>query len=89
MRRIWKYKLEITDKQEIWMPEGAKILHVDNQYGDLCLWTLVDDEQNNEERTLIIVGTGRRVPDYPTNFIGTVVIESFVWHVFERIQGCS
>lgn len=39
---IWKFKLAITDIQEIKIPEGAELLSVAKQNGNLCLWAMVD-----------------------------------------------
>lgn len=37
-KAIWKYSLEIVDRQTVKMPQNAEILSVDNQRGHLCLW---------------------------------------------------
>lgn len=84
-KRIFKYPLEITDTQEISMPAGAKILSVANQRGMLCLWALCDPKAKRDSRTIEIVGTGNPWDDRDSVFIGSVVIEPFVWHVFEFV----
>lgn len=88
MRTIWKYELNITDTQTLEMPKGAKILSVSNQRGKLQLWALVDDMNDLEDRDIEILATGEPVPYANTfrEFIGTVVIDPFVWHVFERVK---
>ena len=86
-KRIWKYDLEITESQFIHMPEDAKILSVENQYGDLCLWALVDPEKRHTIRDIHIIGTGNPIHGTPKlTFIGTVIIKPLVWHVFERMR---
>lgn len=83
---IWKFPLRIIDVQVIQMPSGAKILAAANQSGVLCIWAKVNPANASELRTIEIVGTGIPVDDYQRQFIGTVVIEPFVWHVFELIR---
>lgn len=80
---IWKYPLQVVDQQMIRMPEGAEILSVHLQDGVPCLWVAVDPTLASEERTIWIVGTGNPADDVANQkFIGTVVMDFLVWHVF-------
>ena len=84
---IWKYQLHLTDRQSVEMPSGAKILSVAEQEETLCLWALVDTKAPfYEMRQIEIVGTGNPIPSLAPpqerTFIGTVVTQPFVWHVF-------
>ena len=86
---IFKYALEATDFQEIRLPRGAEVLHVGCQRGDLFLWAMVNDDADIGPRWFEINGTGNRLPDrpeYKRNFIGTVILPVFVWHVFELTE---
>jgi len=86
--RIWKYELQVTDMQQVEVPKGAKLLSVANQNGALCLWAIVDASKPRETRHIEIIGTGNPVPTdmgVDRKFIGTAVINPFVWHVFERL----
>ena len=86
---IWKYTLEITDTQTIEMPDGASILSVANQDGNLCLWAKVIPSRRRTPRTIEIIGTGHAIEESHTiarRFIGSAVISPFVWHVFERCE---
>lgn len=85
MRTIYKYQLEITDFQDISMPECSHIIHVAEQDGKLCLWALVDNEVNSMKRRIQIVGTGNPMPydARVVRHIGSVIMSPFVWHVFE------
>lgn len=87
-KRVWKYQLSITDWQALYMPIGAVILSVQEQFGDICLWAMVDSEEEiYENRIIIIVGTGNPAEHVdPINYIGTVQTHdgSLVWHVFEN-----
>lgn len=82
---IWKYELEITDRQTIQMPEGSQILSVANQNGKLCLWAIVSPANSDRDRVIEIIGTGNPMRISNRKFIGTVVIDPFVRHVFEIV----
>ena len=84
---IYKYALSIYDVQSVFMPKGAEILSVANQNGALCLWAIVRPNEPMEERDIELFGTGQEMPvgiSVERKFIGTVAIDPFVWHVFER-----
>ena len=82
---IWKVDLEITDRQVIRLPAGAEMLSVQQQGPEaLCLWALVDRSVPIIQHGIIIVGTGHRVPEDAEDFIGTVQVGPFVWHVFTQ-----
>ena len=91
--KIWEYELLVTDMQKVAMPEGAQILSVGNQNNKLCLWALVNPDKSfpdrhMEVRHIEIIGTGNPIVEPASmvtrNFIGTVIWDPFVWHVFER-----
>ncbi len=87
---IWKFKLEVTDRQIVEMPKGATILKVGNldKPATLYLWALCDLMVRHEERIFEIFGTGHDIPEVTQGerkFIGTIITVPFVWHVFERI----
>ena len=85
---IWKFPLQITDRQWVSVPGGSKILSADNQHGVLCLWAMVNPESNTRvQRKIAIIGTGNPMPqDEAMEFIGTVILGVFVWHVFEVLE---
>ena len=71
MKTIWKYKIFPEEKQQISIPEGAKILDVQMQRGVPCVWALVDPDAEHEIRTLVARGTGRPIITRPGEYIGT------------------
>lgn len=88
---IYKYPLEVTDRQAIEMPKGAKILSVQVQSRVPCLWALVDANTNESEKVIIrTVGTGHAVYDggRKLEYIGTYQLMngSAVFHVFNEIE---
>jgi len=105
MKIVWKYPIEVTDLQEVEMPQGSRILSVQVQKKlavvgtgppksvyDPCIWALVNTEERKMIRRLFrIYGTGKPVdePVESLNYVGTFQQGPFVWHVFERNVGKS
>jgi hypothetical protein len=77
----------VTDCQIVRMPEGAEILSVADQRGELCVWALVDPDADLENRMFYIFGTGNPVSEtLPWQFVGSVQQSVFVWHVFAEVK---
>lgn len=90
MKTIWKFPIEITDVQPVCMPEGAEILSAQVQGGQLCLWALVNPENQMTERVIEVFGTGNPIHSgmgTDRKFIATAQMRDMppVWHVFERL----
>ena len=89
---VYKYPLEVTDHQQVEVPEHSLILCVKGVRGKLCLYVMV--ACNVETTQLVdvrILGTGMKqeaklFKDYM--YIDTVVIDytpqSLVWHIFTK-----
>ena len=87
MHQIWKFPLRLKDNQLVRMPQGAKLLSVQLQNGQIQLWALVDlDYKERVNRMIAIRGTGHDVESALSDceFIGTVQDGGLVWHVFDR-----
>jgi hypothetical protein len=83
MKTIYKYPLQLADgAQEVKMPKGAHLVHVDLQHGDPTLWAEVDTEAASEVRLFQVHGTGHPIK-HDGNYVGTAVGVPFVWHVYE------
>lgn len=84
MAVIHKQELEITDRQVLRMPVDSKILCVQVQRGVLCVWYLTElvVYPTLWERVFYIFGTGHPVDRPLDDYIGTVQMDQFVWHVF-------
>lgn len=80
---IWKYPLDEAGRQTLLMPRGARVLCVQVQADEMQLWALVDDRAPNEPRNFAVYGTGHDLPGKPGEYLGTVQLGAFVWHVFE------
>jgi hypothetical protein len=85
---IFKYPLEMTDKQIVKMPRGSSPLSVLNQRESLVLYAAVPDpETGTEDRVIYVKGTGHTADDLPLKgcrFLGTVAFldAALVFHVF-------
>jgi len=86
---IWKFDLPVDDTIVIEMPKGAKVLDVQTQHGQPCIWAIVDTECETEPRTFFMRDTG-----HPLNFaiesaryIGTIQMDdgALIFHLFEPI----
>lgn len=86
MRTIWKYPLEIADRQVVRMPSGAQVLSAQVQHGQLCLWAIVDDDRDVADTQVHIAGTGHPLDAINPSWrhVGTVqMLEGrLVFHVF-------
>lgn len=88
MYSIYKYPLNLTDEQIVSMPVGSKILSVQVQREQICLWAQVDTSPSGpaELRSIQIIGTGHPVEDFSaSHFIGTVQLGRLVFHIFENV----
>ncbi len=83
MKTVYKYPLAI--ESSIPMPEGAQVLSVQTQHGQVQLWALVDPDATPVSRKFRIVGTGDPIKGDPGVFIDTFQMSGgdLVFHVFE------
>jgi len=87
MKVIHKFPIEMANAQLISMPLESEILSVDIQNNIICLWALCSyGACKMHERKILIFGTGSNTSDLDSfvRFIGTVQLNGFVWHIFER-----
>ena len=86
MKSIWKFPIEITDRQTVNMPKTATILSVQIQHGAVCMWALVDTEEPTVDRTFIVHGTGHPCICDASEYIGTFQVASgaLVFHLCEK-----
>lgn len=86
--KIFKYVLEITDKQTIIMPKNSLVLSVKTQFDTPVLYVLVgENETETEEHIIITYGTGQKMrEDIDEIYIGTYLVkyDELVFHVFEE-----
>jgi hypothetical protein len=89
-RTIWKYPLEIINKQKIKLPGSYKILSIKVQNGKPILYVFVNPKvQERVDVTLITYGTGHSIDtnyDNVDDYIDTYMVQDgkLVFHVFKR-----
>ena len=81
-RRIWKFPIKVTDEQHISIPKYPEFLSVQFQGDELCIWAVVEPENEKKKHRIRVVGTGHPLPE-GCIYIGTVQDRPYVWHVFE------
>lgn len=91
MKTIYKYQTPFQDFFTLEMPVGAEILTVqqDEKTNWGCIWALVDTDNEKEERTFELFGTGNEIHvdmGVDRKYIGTYQYQrgNFVGHIFER-----
>ena len=87
MVTVWKYGVDITDVFVRKIPQAAKILDVQVQAGNVCMWVMVDTDMPEEERTFRVVGTGHPIEiTARLDYIGTFQLHSgsFIGHLYEN-----
>ena len=91
-RAIFKFPLIGGMRTVVHAPFCAtSVTHAAEQNGSICVWTEVNREPgaSQETRTFLVRATGQEyeATGKPTEYIGTVHIPPFVWHVFEEYEG--
>lgn len=100
MKAVWKFPIPIKDAFTLTIPEGAKLLHVEQQcHGDpddraLMLWALVDTGAPRTQRDFRLFGTGREIggAEAPQlTYVGTALLfeGQRVYHLFELVCRAS
>lgn len=85
---VWKFPLRLqSGRQDVLMPEGARVLCAHWQDSDLCVWALVDlGSKSYTSRGFIVAGTGHQIAtDEAGPYVGTVHVHTLVFHVFEGV----
>ena len=82
MKKILKYQLSGFENI-IEMPENAKVLSIQLRENGIYLWAITDPDNKKVQRKFLLVGTGQQFNSDNLEFIGTVQVEPFVWHIFE------
>ena len=90
MLTVYKYTLpERKDHFSLYLPQGAKILAVQEQYGEGQIWALVNSDGSRETRNFLLVKTGDPIKETEIlNFVGTfrLVGDNFIFHLFEIVR---
>ena len=84
MKTVLKYEIELADHVGIYMPIGAKYLHVGVQNHGVMLWAEVDSEAYTKLKYFYLRGTGDQIPE-DVKHIGSVQDEDYIWHLYEKV----
>lgn len=95
MRAIWKYPLEIKDRQTIKVPcilvdlyrtmmIKQQVLKLDVQNGKPCLWILIDTLYPEQDVIITMCETGHRCYEPIENYFDSFQIPPHTYHVFVR-----
>ena len=85
-KQVWKYTLDSMTTNVISMPLGARIISVDSQREEICIWVLVDtDEKKTMIHRFVVCPTGGDIPETVEYFLGTAQLQNgaLVFHVFQ------
>lgn len=89
MKKIYKLILELPINNEpvrAGLPRGAKVIHVNQQYGNPAIWFMFDNDAlysgETDMRTFRVIATGQVCPER-AKYLGTSHCNPFVWHIFE------
>ena len=87
MRTIYKYPLDVTNRQTLVLPIGSYILSLQDQNGIPTIWALVDSEQTETmSHEITMYGTGHPLSHDSGTWLATLQLGSFVWHFFYRMH---
>lgn len=84
-RVVYKFPLQITDRQVIEIQSMREILCVQMQKDVPCLWAYVDPHSQVERVEIITMGTGHVWSKIPQKYIATYQFQDLVFHVFEKL----
>ena len=87
MNKVFKYPVPVQDRFSLNLPQGARILTVQEQHGEPQIWALVNPENVIETRNFCLAGTGHSIEENEENlnYIGTFQLYNgdFIEHLFE------
>lgn len=89
--KIYKYQLKIQEKQELLLPEGSKILRVDDVDGMFFLWAMVNTDPDVPTETVYLefYKTGQPIDNRDglcyIGFCKLFIMQELGLYVFHRI----
>ena len=85
MIRIYKYPLEIKERQVVRLPRTSEFLSVINQNDKIVMyWKIDDTEDMFVDEEIYVIGTGNPMDERIDYHLGTVKIGDYVWHIFQK-----
>jgi len=83
-RTIWKFELRTIDEQSVSITDDAKILCVQAQNGQPCLWAEVGEGSPRKLVKIRTFGIGHMITGDPGDYIGTYQLCNglLIFHVY-------
>lgn len=98
MQKVYKYPLDIADRQTLRLPQLLKnvaapeqVLHIGEQNGAPMLWAMVDPALPSHDLTIRMFGTGQPCDASPDQYLGTLILYGgqLVLHLFYEQFNCA
>ncbi len=85
-KTVYKFAVPMRDNFIVRMPREAKVLHVQEQNGELQMWAMVNAEELTVARAFALRGTGHECGGLQAaQHVGTATLHggSLVFHLFD------
>lgn len=85
MQKVFKYILPLTPLNSVTLPSGFKVLSVQVQHGNICMWVQLDPSAKSVLTQIAILSDGEAFPrGYDRCYAGTVISPdgADVYHIF-------
>lgn len=83
MARIWRFPLQIEQRQLVHVPAGAVFLDVSvGEDSQPCVYALIDPDAQAEPSVVTVVTTGEEFDPDGMTYLGTFKIDWYVGHVW-------
>jgi len=87
---IGKFIIELHPRGQclqIQMPTGAMLFTAGlDGAGKMAVWAFLEAQTKEREPVFIhVIGTGWQMPEGQMKFLGTIVKDTLVWHVFQQM----
>jgi hypothetical protein len=76
------HKHIVSSAMSIALPWGSRILSAQVQGNEVCIWVECNDGERSDLVDVFVIGTGHPVPAEAVNYVGTVQMPPYVWHVY-------
>jgi len=86
MIKMYKYPIN-KDRQKLDLPKGSVIHSVENQYGNVVLYALINTAtEERETYEIMVYSTGQEFIEEGQEFLGTVNLQGgqLMFHVFYK-----
>jgi len=91
MRTVYKYTFSIHKTFKLQLHQDFRILKVEEQRGEPCMWVEVDTNNNLKDCYFHVIGTGHELPKHKIVHIGSAqsTDQFFVWHLYMSLDELS